>query len=143
VHEAVARLLGSGRDGWANERQFFFSAARAMHDILVESARRRASLKRGGDGDGNGGRRRVELEDSDVARLALPAGAPTTDILALHEALERLKQDEARWHEMVMLRFFAGLTAQETADAMGMPLRTLEREWRYVRARLHRELSGN
>jgi RNA polymerase sigma factor (TIGR02999 family) len=135
VHEAVARLLGRGAQNWDDAGHFFFAAARAMHDILVEAARRKLSDKRGGH------RRRVGLERAGALRLTFPADAPPADILALDEALERLKADEPRWHQLVLLRFFAGLNAEQCAAAMSVGLRTVERDWRFIRARLHRELA--
>jgi RNA polymerase sigma factor (TIGR02999 family) len=132
VHEAYLRILGGKARGWTNARHFFFAAARAMHDILVEQARRKATLKRGGD--------RIRV---DPDHLVLAIAAPTEDMLALHEALERLERDDPRKRQMVELRFFAGLTMKDTARALGVSLRTLEREWRYVRALLHKELSGS
>jgi len=130
VHEAYLRLLGAQAPAWENRRHFFFAAARAMRDILVEQARRKASLKRGGD------RRRVGPDG-----LVAPIDVPAEDMLALDEALRRLESHDPVKHQMVMLRFFAGLTAEETARAMDMSLSTVNREWRYVRARLHHELS--
>lgn len=129
VHEAYLRLVATPGSDWHNRRHFFFAAARAMRDILIEQARRKATLKRGG------GRKRVNPEN-----LVLAIESPAHDMLALDEALEELKVEDARKHEIVMLRFFAGLTMRETAQAMDLPLRTLEREWRYIRARLHKLL---
>ncbi len=133
VNEAIVRLLGKEPEqgGWENRFHFFFAASRAMHDILVESARAKASLKRGG------GRSRVNLDGLTVATESDPEA-----LLALSEVLGKLEGEDARKHQMVMLRFFAGLTVAEAAEAMGTPLRTFEREWRFVRAWLHRELSG-
>lgn len=129
VHEAYLRLLGGEDPGWESRRHFFFAVSRAMRDILVEQARRKASLKRGG------GRRRVQSEDE------LPAfEEPVEDMLALDEALKCLEQDDPRKHRIVMLRFFAGLTAQETAGVMDLSLRTVVREWRYIRAKLYKDL---
>ncbi len=130
VHEAYVRLVGAEDTGWENRRHFFFAAARAMHDILVEQARRKAGRKHGGD------HRRVDSDN-----LVMAIEAPAQDMLALNEALERLQRDDPRKHDIVLLRFFAGLTAQETAKVMKTSLRTVEREWRYIRARLHAELA--
>jgi RNA polymerase sigma factor (TIGR02999 family) len=130
VHEAYLRLVGDEDGEWENRRHFFFAASRAMHDILVEEARRKASLKRGG------GRRRVSPEN-----LVVAFEAPGEDILALDEALGRIERDDPRKHSIVLLRFFAGLTAEETAKVMDLSLRTVEREWRFIRARLHKELT--
>ena len=130
VHEVYVRLVGAQDPGWESRRHFFFAAARAMRDILVEQGRRKATLKRGG------GRKRV-----DVDRLVVAIDAPADDILALDEALKRLQHDDERKHRIVLLRFFAGLTAKDTAEVLELSLRTVEREWRYIRARLHKELS--
>lgn len=131
VHEAYVRLIGKTPEpDWQSRRHYFMAAARAMRDILVEEARRKAALKRGGD------RKRV---DADALQVAFET--PPEDMLALNEALERLERDDPRKHQIVLLRFFGGLTAQETARVMDTPLRTVEREWRYIRARLRKELT--
>ena len=130
ANEAYLRLFGKGELNFKDRREFFFAAARSMHDILVEQARRKAALKRGGG-----------WKRSDVGEVVLAIDTPAADMLALEEALGRLEADDPRKHELVQLRFFAGLTAEEAADVMGVSLRTVEREWRYIRGRLHRELS--
>ncbi len=140
VHEAYLRMMGNGRGGRhgsrvasvANTREFFFIASRAMHDILVERARRRSRLKRGG------GRRRVEMD-----KLVLADDVPAHDMLALEESLQTLRRESPEKYQLVLLRFFGGLSAGETAELLGASLRTVERQWRYVRARLHRELSSD
>ncbi len=131
VHEAYLRLFGGKDPGFENRRHFLFAAARAMHDILVEQARRKAALRRGGAW------KRTETE-----HLVLAIEAPAEDMLALDEALTRLEKDDLRKYQIVQLRFFAGLTAEETAEALEISLRTVEREWSYIRARLHQELSS-
>ena len=131
VHEAYARLVGGEDPGWDGRGHFFFAAARAMRDILVAHARKKASLKRGGD------RKRVDVED-----LVLAIEAPPDDLLALDEAMERLKRDHPRKHQVVMLRFFAGLTAEQTAEMLGTTSRTVERDWRFARASLYQDLEG-
>lgn len=130
VHEAYLRLVGKEDPEWGNRAHFFAAAAEAMRQILVEQARRKASLKRGG------GRKRVDIEQ--VTPLIKP---PAENVLALNEALERLEQEDARKAEIVKLRYFAGLTREETAAAQGVSVRTIDREWRYIVARLHKELS--
>ena len=102
-----------------------------MHDLLVEDARRKATLRRGGD------KRRHDIDG-----LALPIELPAEDLLALDEALERLRHYKPRLHELVQLRFFAGLGNEEAARLLGVSARTVKRDWRYVRARLHLELTG-
>lgn len=132
VHEAFLKLVSRDDQGWANRGHFFFAAGRAMRDILVERARARASLKRGG------GRRRVDLD-----RLNVAAEAPDDDLLALEDALHRLEAEYPWEHRIVTLRFFAGLTNEETARAQGAPLRTIERDWRFARAWLHQALDDS
>jgi RNA polymerase sigma factor (TIGR02999 family) len=129
VHEAYLRLVGSQDPGWQGRRHFFGAAARAMRNIMVDQARRKGSRKRGG------GRQRLDLEEGD-----LPIEPPSQDILALDEALERLEQVDPRKAEVVMLHHFGGLTMEETAEAMGVSLSTVEREWRFTRALLYAEL---
>jgi RNA polymerase sigma factor (TIGR02999 family) len=132
VHEAFARLVGKVDPGWESKGHFFAAAAEAMRQVLVDHARRKKSLKRGGD------RKRIDTEDFDV-----PLAAPVEDILALDDALERLAADDPRKAEIVKLRCFAGLARDETAAAMGVSPSTIDREWRYIVARLHKELTGN
>lgn len=132
VNEAWLRLVDAGSQSWENRRHFFFVAARAMHDVLVEDARRKATAKRGGSW------RRQELEHVD---LALDAGAD--EILALSDALERLGREDPRRAEVVRLRFFTGLTEEEIAGVLGVSHRTVSRDWRYVRAWLFQELCGD
>jgi len=124
-------MLGREAPAWENRRHFFFVAARAMHDILVEEARRKAAGKRGG------GWKRVDAKELETA-----IEAPSASLLALDEALQRLEADEPRMAEIVRLRFFAGLTEQETASAMEVSERTVRRHWRYARSRLYRDLMG-
>jgi RNA polymerase sigma factor (TIGR02999 family) len=129
VHEAYLRLIGSSQGQWENKGHFFGAAAQAMRRILVEQARAKAAGKRGGD------RSRV---DPALADLALDP--PSDDILALHEALERLEQADARKAQIVTLHFFAGLTLPEIAEVLGTSVSTVEREWRFTRALLHHEI---
>ena len=131
VHEAYARLVDRGDNTWQNLGHFYFSAARAMHDILVENARRKSSKKRGG------ALRRQPLDGVNIACDAEPE-----DLIALSEAIEKLKGKSHRQYRLVMLRFFAGLSLEEAASAMGVSERTLRRDWQYVRARLHCDLMG-
>jgi len=130
VAEAYLRLTRDGDPGWNGRGHFFGAAGRAMREILIEHARRRSSVKRGH------GRRRVDLADAD-----LTIEPPADDLLALDEALQQLEADDPRKVEIVNLRFFAGLTAQEAADTLGISLGTVEREWRYVRAWLYTRLA--
>jgi RNA polymerase sigma factor (TIGR02999 family) len=130
VHEAYMRLVGDADLKWDNRGHFFGAAARAMRHILVERARRRGRVKRGG------GRGRVELDER-----ALAVEPPSTDLLALDEALNALEAYDRRKCEVVMLRYFAGLTIEETAAAMALSIATVKNEWAFARAWLHRELN--
>lgn len=129
VHEAYLRLVGDGGADWRNRAHFFAAAAEAMRRILVESARRKARLKRGGD------RQRVALEHADAA-----APEESLDLLALDEALGRLAERDAEKAELVKLRFFAGLSVQEAADVLGISRATADRHWAYARAWLYDEI---
>lgn len=130
VHEAYLRLIGKEALTWQSRGHFFFAAARAMRDILVEHARGKLSLKRGG------GRAKLDIDQLQVA-----LETPPEELIALDEALRRLEESDPQSHKLVMLRFFAGLTEVQAAEALGMSERTVRREWQYVRARLHRDLS--
>ncbi len=132
VHEAYMRLVGEADPGWDGRGHFFAAAAESMRQILVDQARRKKRLKRGGD------RKRMDIEEFDV-----PLASPVEDIVAMDEAIERLKVDDPRKALIVSLRFFAGLTRDETAAVMGISVPTIDREWRYIVARLFRELGGS
>jgi RNA polymerase sigma factor (TIGR02999 family) len=123
VHEAYLRLTGKTDVSWKSRQHFFFAAARAMRDILVEQARRKGADKRGG------GRRRRELDEA-CAVLEPPA----EDVLAVHEALAQLEKEDPLKAQIVLLRYFSGLTTAETAEVLGLAERTLDRKWRYIRA---------
>lgn len=130
VHEAWMKLSAGGPRGVRSRSQFFAAAARAMRDVLVDLARRRAALKRGGD------RRRVTAG----ILQGLPAGEPPEDLLDLDAALDRLEAASPVSSRVVGLRFFAGLEMAEIADVLGLSQRTVEREWRFARAWLLSEL---
>jgi RNA polymerase sigma factor (TIGR02999 family) len=133
VHEAFLRLVKDGNERpWDSRGHFFAAAAEAMRRILVEHARRKAAVKRGGDLT-----RRELIED----RIAA-AFEPREDLIALDEALEKLaRQDEVK-ARLVNLRYFAGLTIDESARALGISTATAERYWAYARAWLAREIGG-
>jgi RNA polymerase sigma factor (TIGR02999 family) len=131
VHEAFLRLQNRDRQTWNGRRHFFGAAARAMHDILVERARARSRQKRGGG---------AEHVDVDDIADAIAIDEPDVDMLALSEALARLLREDAPKHELVMLRYFAGLEQQEIAELLGVSLRTVERDWRFTRAWLKEAL---
>lgn len=132
VHEAYARLVGSGEADWDGRRHFFFAAARAMQDILVEHARKKAAVKRGGD------RKRVDVPD---LQLAIDAPVDDEEMLALGEALNKLGETNERMHTVVMLRYFAGLTIQQCALALGVDSSTIARDWRVARAWLYGQIA--
>jgi RNA polymerase sigma factor (TIGR02999 family) len=129
VHEAYLRLAGRGPANWSSRTQFFFAAAEAMRRILIDHARARGQLKRGG------GNARMPLNVLDLA-----ADEQIPQILALDEAILRLEQSSPTVAAVVRLRFYAGLSVEETAEALGISARTVKREWTYARATLHREL---
>jgi RNA polymerase sigma factor (TIGR02999 family) len=126
VHEAYMKLVPGNDPGWDGRGHFFAAATRAMRQILVDQARRKGAVKRGAD------RRRVDLDDMEI--VVEGAG---DDFLALHEALERLEAEDERKAQVVMLRQFAGLRREEIASALGISVRTVDREWHYSIARLH------
>jgi RNA polymerase sigma factor (TIGR02999 family) len=129
VHEAYLRLVGDQDPGWNGRRHFFGAAARAMRDILVEQARRKGAQKHGGRA------RRVDL----VEGLAI-IEPPAEDLLAVDEAIQRLRGEKPHLAEIAMLRYFAGLSVEETAEVLGISASTLAREWRFARAWLARHL---
>src|SRR5262245_25619301 len=130
VHEAYLRLVGTQDPGWNSRGHFFAAAAEAMRRILVEGARRKKRHCKSGEG------RRVDPDE-----IELVEEAPPEDLLAVDEALERFARKDAVAAQLVKLRFFAGLTMPEAAAALGLPLRTAERNWAYARTWLHREVS--
>jgi RNA polymerase sigma factor (TIGR02999 family) len=129
VHEAYLRLVGKTALPLENRKHFFFAAARAMRDILVERARSKAGPKRGG------GRRRVELTEAIAINEPPPA-----EVLALHEALEQLDREDPLKAQIVNLRYFTGLSMKEIADVLGQSERTVQRHWRFIRAWLKSQL---
>jgi RNA polymerase sigma factor (TIGR02999 family) len=131
VHEAYVRLAESTRVEWQNRGHFFGVAARAMRQVIVDHARRRNAAKRGG------GKAPVSLHDAD---LAIEAQADTIQLL--DTALDRLSELNPRLPRVVECRFFAGLTEQETADALGLSRATVQRDWLKARAWLKRELDS-
>jgi RNA polymerase sigma factor (TIGR02999 family) len=136
VHEAYLRLVGPAESNakepsrWESRGHFFSAAAEAMRRILVDSARRKRALKRGG------GQHRVDVEPADST-----VGAASIDLLALDEALARFATLEPRKAELVKLRFFAGLTMAEAAQALGISLAAAERHWTFARTWLFAAMS--
>jgi len=132
VHEAYLRLVGDEQEqNWDGRGHFFSAAAEAMRRILVESARQKASLKRGG------GRDRV-----DVADHLLASPEPREDLVALDAALTKLAENDKQAAEVVQLRYFAGLPIREIAEVMNISPRTADRVWAFAKAWLHQELQG-
>jgi len=132
VHEAYLRLVGENEERhWDSRGHFFAAAAEAMRRILVEIARQKASLKRGGDRD------RVDVVDS---LLASPE--PREDLVALDAALTKLAETDKQAAELVQLRYFAGLPIREVAEILGIAPRTADRLWAFARAWLQKEIEG-
>ncbi|MEK6702334.1 MAG: ECF-type sigma factor [Planctomycetota bacterium] len=130
VHEAYLRLFGKDDTSWENRHHFFWAAARAMRDILVERARSRGAEKRGGS------IQHVELTD-------LPSlESESIELLSLSEALTRLEIDHPVAAQIVTLRFFAGLTREQIAEVMQMSPSAVWREWQFAKAWLHTEIDG-
>ena len=130
VNEAWLKLVGDRHPAWGDRGHFFGVAARAMRQILVDHARRAGARKRGGD------YKRVDLDE-----LVESFELAQSGLLDLDEALERLTQVDAELAQLVELRFFAGLSVSETAEALGISLRKAERSWVLARSWLHRELT--
>jgi RNA polymerase sigma factor (TIGR02999 family) len=130
VHEAYLRLVdGAEARRWDGRGHFFAAAAEAMRRILIEQARRKKSLKQGGD------RQRLELEDVEIS-----TDAPADDLLALDEALEKLERTDSLKAAVVKLRYFAGLTVPEAAAALGISPSTADNYWAYARCWLRLEM---
>jgi RNA polymerase sigma factor (TIGR02999 family) len=131
VHEAWLRLGGDDQPAWQNRAHFFAAAAEAMRRILIDNARRKKFLRHGG------GAERLPLDG-----LELAAGMADEQLLALHEALDRLAEHDAQKAELVKLRFFAGLTNEQAAQVLGVSEPTVKRHWAYARAWLFREMNA-
>jgi RNA polymerase sigma factor (TIGR02999 family) len=129
VHEAWLRLAGPNPPNWQNRAHFFAAAAEAMRRILVDHARRKQSLKRGGRSE------RVELHEA-----AIVLAAPPDELLAINEALDKLAEKDPPAAELVKLRYFVGMTMDEAAAALGLAPRTAARLWTYARVWLRREI---
>jgi RNA polymerase sigma-70 factor (ECF subfamily) len=133
VHEAVIRLLGESVLDTAADRSFLFaSAARAMREVLIDHARRRSADRRGGN------RRRVPLD----AAVDYFEGQGL-DVVAVHEALDRLAEVDARQAQVMTLRYFGGMTVSEVSEVLGVSKVTVERDWRLARAWLVGRLGGD
>jgi RNA polymerase sigma factor (TIGR02999 family) len=132
VHEAWLRLGGDKQPEWQNRAHFFAAAAESMRRILIESARRRRAARHGG------GLKRVDVDDSALG-IASPMAADD-ELLAVHEALDRLASHDGRKAELVKLRYFAGLTLEQAADVLRVSVPTAKRDWAYARAWLFKEI---
>jgi RNA polymerase sigma factor (TIGR02999 family) len=135
VHEAYLRLVGDQADGWNGRRHFFGAAAEAMRRILIEHARAKGSLKRGGEF------KRVELEDQFLPSI-VSGFEDVDDLLALDEALQRFTVEDPGKAELVKLLYFAGLNLEEAGAAMGLSRTTAHRQWVYARAWLCDAMGG-
>jgi RNA polymerase sigma factor (TIGR02999 family) len=132
VHDAYVRLVdGEQSRRWDSRGHFFAAAAEAMRRILVENARRKRAERHGG---------RLERQDLDVIEIAAPA--PSEDLLALDEALTKLEAEDPVKARLVNLRYFAGLTEEDAASALGISRTTAQRHWRYAKVWLLKELRG-
>jgi RNA polymerase sigma factor (TIGR02999 family) len=132
VHEVYLRLVGAEGQSWKSRTHFFAAAAEAMRRILIENARRKHRLKRGGH------RQRVDLEDGELS-----IDGPSHDLIALDEALNKLAETDKEKAELVKLRYFAGLTIEQAAEVLGISPTTAKREWTYARAWLYRRITCN
>ena len=132
VHEAYIKLIGDQNISWQNRAHFFGIVAQSMRQILVDHARKRKSIKRG-EGKGN-----ISLDD--VFEIS-----ETNDeqIIALDEALKKLESVEERSSKLVELRYFSGLTIEETAEVLNISPATVKRDWNFAKAWLYREISSN
>lgn len=131
VHEAWMRMFGEQEPSWTDRRHFVAIAARAMRNLLVDHARRRGADKRGS------GERPITLVDG-----MLGGSGPDLDVLALHEALEKLAAKSPIQARIVELRYFGGLTIDETSEIVGLSTTSVENHWATAKARLHKLLSG-
>lgn len=132
VHEAWLRLGGDDQPEWKNRAHFFSAAAEAMRRILIDNARRKQYVRHGGKAQ------RVTFDG-----LELAAGMQDEQLLALNEALDRLAAHDAGKAQIVKLRFFAGLTTEQTAKTLGISEPTVKRHWAYARAWLFREMNAD
>jgi len=130
VHEAYIRLVGSDAQNWSGRTHFFAAAAEAMRRILIDNARRKQRLKRGG------GQQKINLDDAEFA-----IEAPSEDLIALDEALIKLANMDKVKADLVKLRYFAGLTLEQAAGVLNLPERTAKRYWAHARAWLYRQIT--
>src|SRR5580692_10914281 len=129
VHEAWLRMVGESDHGWQNRAHFFGAASEAMRRILVENARRKSRLKRGG------GQLRLDIDELDLSTTP-----PDEKILLMNDALEQLQAEDPEKARIVVLKFFGGLTNQEVAETLRVTERTVERQWAYAKAWLFEKI---
>jgi len=129
VHEAWLRLAGSEQQTWQNRAHFFAAAAEAMRRILIDNARRKRAIRHGG-----------AQERVDLATVEIAAAVKDDQLLAVHDALEKLAAEDKQMAELVKLRFFIGLTNKEAAEILQVSEPTVERWWAFARAWLYREI---
>jgi RNA polymerase sigma factor (TIGR02999 family) len=133
VHEAYLRLVGeNGTRRWDSRGHFFAAAAEAMRRILINRARDRKRLKRGGD-----------CQKIDLDKIEIALDTPDGDLIALDEAIEDLAEEDQICADLVKLRFFGGLTLKEAAESLGIARRTADRHWAYARAWLYDQLRND
>ena len=132
VHEAYIRLVGSEDQNWSGRTHFFAAAAEAMRRILIDNARRKQRLKRGG------GQEKVGLDDAELA-----IEAPSDDLIVLDEALAKLASIDKVKADLVKLRYFAGLTLEQAASILGLSQTTVKRHWTYARAWLYHNITAD
>jgi len=130
VHEAWLRLVNEGDRTWANRALFFAAAAEAMRRILIENVRRKSRLKRGGG----------QLIRIDLSEIDLAGDTPDDRVLLIDEALERLRTENPEAAQLVVMKFFAGMTNQEVAESLEVTERTVERRWVFAKAWLLRNI---
>jgi len=132
VHEAYIRLVGDEPQSWNSRGHFFCAAAEAMRRILIENARRKQKIKRGGD------QHRVDLSDADMA-----VERDINNLLSLDDALTKLAQEDPAKADLVKLRYFGGLTLEQAGDVLKISRATASRYWSYVQAWLFHEINGS
>ncbi len=133
VHEAWLRLVGNEEPGrFAGRAHFFAAAAEAMRHILIDSARRKRAARHGG------GQVRVDIEAVEIASLA-----NDDELLAVHDALDKLAAEDSKKAELAKLRYFVGMTFEEAAEVLGISVATAKRHWAYARAFLYEEIRAN
>jgi|SRR4051812_30913210 len=135
VHEAYIRLVGKDDPKWQSRAHFFGAAAEAMRRILIDNARKKNADRRGGE------YRRVELDPDASSTPTIDPSSSAVDLLALDEALAKLAKEDQTKAELVKLRFFAGLSTEQAAAAMGISRATAVRYWTYARAWLHEAMT--